>query len=107
MSKEIIITDENFKKEVLDAESPVLVDFWASWCAPCRMMGPVIEQLAEEYNGKCKIGKLNTEESPNTTAEYGITSIPTIIIFKDGKPVDQMIGVLAKEAIAKKLDSHI
>lgn len=105
MSKEITFNDANFKKEVLESKVPVLVDFWASWCGPCRMMAPVIEDLAEDYNGKAKIGKLSTEENPAITGEYGIISIPTMIIFKDGKPAEQIIGAVSKEAIAKKLDA--
>ena len=105
MSKEIMFNDANFKKEVLESKVPVLVDFWASWCGPCRMMAPIIEDLAEDYDGKAKIGKLSTEENPAITGEYGIISIPTMIIFKDGKPAEQIIGVVPKEAIAKKLDA--
>lgn len=105
MSKEITFNDANFKKEVLESKVPVLVDFWASWCGPCRMMAPIIEDLAEDYDGKAKIGKLSTEENPAITGEYGIISIPTMIIFKDGKPAEQIIGVVPKEAIAKKLDA--
>ena len=105
MSKEITFNDANFKKEVLESKVPVLVDFWASWCGPCRMMAPIIEDLAEDYDGTAKIGKLSTEENPAITGEYGIISIPTMIIFKDGKPAEQIIGVVPKEAIAKKLDA--
>lgn len=105
MSKEIMFNDANFKKEVLESKVPVLVDFWASWCGPCRMMAPIIEELAEDYDGKAKIGKLSTEENPAITGEYGIISIPTMIIFKDGKPAEQIIGAVPKEAIAKKLDA--
>ena len=105
MSKEVTLNDANFKKEVLESKVPVLVDFWASWCGPCRMMEPVIEELAEDYDGKAKIGKLSTEENPGTTGEYGIISIPTMIIFKDGKPAEQIIGAVPKDAITKKLDA--
>ena len=107
MGKELTFTDANFQDEVLKSDKAVLVDFWASWCAPCRMIGPVIEELAEEYEGKAKIGKVNTEENTTITGDYGIISIPTLIIFKDGKPVDQIIGVVSKDVIKKKLDAAL
>ena len=107
MGKELMFTDANFQDEVLKSDKAVLVDFWASWCAPCRMIGPVIEELAEEYEGKAKIGKVNTEENATITGDYGIISIPTLIIFKDGKPVDQIIGVVSKDVIKKKLDAAL
>jgi thioredoxin 1 len=90
---------------VLESTIPVLVDFWAPWCAPCRKMNPIIEELAKEYEGKIKVGKVNTEESSGITSDYGIISIPTFIIFKDGKPIDQIIGGVPKDAISKKLDA--
>ena len=105
MSHEITLTDDNFKKEVLESDKPVLVDFWASWCAPCRMIAPVVEELAGEYEGKAKVGKVNTEDNATITGQYGIISIPTLIIFKQGKPVDQIIGVVSKDVIKKKLDA--
>jgi len=107
MAKEITLNSDNFKAEVLDANVPVLVDFWATWCGPCRMVGPIIEELAEEYDGKAKIGKVNTEENAALAGEYGVISIPTLLIFKDGKPVDQIIGAVPKNIIAQKLDSVI
>ena len=105
MGNELTFTDDNFQKEVLESDIPVLVDFWATWCAPCRMIGPIIEELAIEYEGKFKVGKVNTEDNAATTGQYGIISIPTLILFKDGKPVDQIIGVVSKDAIKKKMDA--
>ena len=107
MDKEITLNSDNFKSEVLDSSVPVLVDFWATWCGPCRMVGPIVEELAEDYDGKAKIGKVNTEENAALAGEYGVISIPTLLIFKDGKPVDQIIGAVPKNIIAQKLDSVI
>jgi len=107
MGKEIELNETNFKQEVLESDVPVLVDFWATWCGPCRMVGPVVEEIAAEYEGKAKVGKVNTENNANLAGEYGVISIPTLIIFKNGKPVDQIIGAVPKEAIAKKLDAAI
>ncbi|MBF0105080.1 MAG: thioredoxin [Deltaproteobacteria bacterium] len=89
-------TDGNFENDVLKATTPVLVDFWASWCGPCRALSPVIDELADEYKGKLKVFKVNTDENPNTPSRYGVRGIPTIIVFKDGQIVDQSVGVVAK-----------
>jgi thioredoxin 1 len=98
-----MFNDENFEKEVLKSDIPVLVDFFAEWCGPCKMMGPVIEKLAEEYEGKWKIGKMDVDQSPKTSMEYGVQSIPTLMFFKDGKVVNTSVGFQAKEKIVAKL----
>jgi len=100
----IIVEDQNFEKEVLKSDLPVLVDFWASWCGPCLMVGPVIEELAEEYEGKIKFGKLNVDENPKTAEKYGILSIPTVIIFKEGKEVKRQVGFPGEEGYRKLLE---
>ena len=101
---EVTLTDANFKTEVLDATSPVLVDFWAPWCGPCQMIGPVVASIAKEYEGKIKVGKLNVDENPVIASEYGIMSIPTLKVFKEGKIVEEMVGVQPAQAIMQKID---
>ncbi len=104
---EITLTDQNFNKEVLQSDQVVLVDFWAPWCGPCRIVGPIVEQIAQEYLGKAKVGKLNVDENPVTSQNYGIMSIPSLLIFKNGQVVDQLIGAHPKEAIAERLDKAL
>ena len=102
---EINLNDENFKKEVLEADLPVLVDFWASWCGPCTMLGPVIAKLADDYQGRIKVCKVNVDEGKSAAAEYGVMSIPTLIVFKDGKVIDKFVGVLPKAKLEEKLEA--
>jgi thioredoxin 1 len=101
----ITLTDANFQKEVLQSDVPVLVDFWASWCGPCIALGPAIEQLAVEFQGKVKVGKLNVDDSPAVAQQFGIRSIPTMLFFNGGQVVDQQIGLLPKSQLAKKMES--
>ena len=104
MPTEIQLTDDTFKQEVLKSALPVLVDFWAPWCGPCKMLGPVIEELAKEYEGKVKICKLNTDEAPNSASEYRISAIPTVLLFKGGKLVQELVGLQPKEELKRRLD---
>lgn len=101
---EFEFTDSNFESEVLKSDIPVLVDFFAVWCGPCQMQGPIIEELAKEYEGKVKIGKLDVDAGPETKDKYGVLSIPTLILFKNGEEAEKMTGFQSKEALKKKLD---
>ena len=102
-----VVTDATFEQEVLKSDVPVLVDFWAPWCGPCRMIAPLIDQLAEEYAGKLKAVKLNTDESPSVATEYGIRSIPTVMIFKDGQKVDTVIGAVPKSTLTGTVEKYL
>ena len=106
-AKYITATDANFQSEVLESSQPVLVDFWAEWCGPCKMIAPSIEQLAEEFDGKAKIAKVNVDEQPRLAEQYGVRSIPTLLFFQDGKVADQLVGALPKDALAEKLNTMI
>jgi thioredoxin 1 len=107
MSDEITFTETNFDNEVLQAAGPVLVDFWAEWCGPCRMLAPIIEELAREFSGKAKVGKVNVDHNQTIAERYGIRSIPTLILFKNGSIVEQIVGVQSKEALKAKLEQVI
>ena len=104
---EIKVDDANFKQEVLESDIPVLVDFWAVWCAPCLMIAPIVEEIAKEYDGKLKVCKINVDEAPKTSSEYGIMSIPTLAIFKDGVLADKVIGVVPKAELVSKITPYV
>jgi|SRR3972149_11535497 len=104
MSEPIELTDDNFEQEVLKSDLPVLVDFWATWCGPCRMVGPIVDELAKEYVGKLKVGKLNVDNNGKTSIKYGIMSIPSLLFFKKGQVVDQMVGAAPKNSFVEKLE---
>ena len=104
MSKPFNVGDDNFEGTVLNADTPVLVDFWAPWCAPCRMIAPVVEELAEEFDGKISFAKLNCDENPGVPSRYNIRSIPTLIVFKGGEPVQQIVGLRSKVDLTKLLN---
>tara|TARA_B100000579_G_scaffold89933_1_gene70877 strand:+ start:133 stop:495 length:363 start_codon:yes stop_codon:yes gene_type:complete len=101
------ITDSNFNEEVLNADLPVLVDFWAEWCGPCKMVSPIVEELSEEYTGKIKVTKLDVDSNPQTAASFGIRGIPTLLMFKDGAAVDQIVGAVPKTTLKERLDQII
>jgi len=104
---EKVLSDKNFESEVLSGEGVVLVDFWAPWCGPCKMIAPIVEELAKDFDGKVKVGKLNVDENPQVAGQFGVMSIPTIIIFKDGSPKETFIGVQSKVFLADKLKALI
>lgn len=99
--------DNNFQTEVLDHKGVVFVDFWAPWCGPCRMLEPIVNELAQDYEGKARIAKLNVDDNQNTARKYGVMSIPTMLIFKNGEEVDRLVGVMPKEAISQRIDKWI
>ena len=105
MAKPREVSDTSFENEVIKSTVPVMVDFWAPWCGPCRMVAPVVEELAEEYDGRVSFVKLKTDENPTTAAQYGIRSIPTLLVFKGGQPVGQIIGFRPKSDLKKRLDA--
>lgn len=106
MSKPVEITDNNFN-EIINSDQPVLVDFWAEWCGPCKMIGPVVEELASDYDGKAVIGKVDVDANPEVSAKFGIRSIPTLLVFKNGEIVDKQIGAVPKSVLTQKLDAQV
>jgi thioredoxin 1 len=103
----VVLTDDNWKKEVMEAKEPVLVDFWAVWCPPCRMIAPAVEALASAYSGRVKVGKLNVDENPAVAQAFGIRSIPTLLVLKGGEVVDQQIGAVPQPRIAEMLEKQL
>lgn len=103
----LTFTDATFDKEVINSDVPVLVDFWAEWCGPCRMMGPTVDQVAKDYSGKVKIGKLDVDSNQGTAARYGIRGIPSLLLFKNGKVVDQKVGAIGKPEFQRMLDAQL
>ena len=106
MGKTIEITDNNFE-EIINSEKPVLVDFWAEWCGPCKMIGPVVEELAGDYEGKAVVGKVDVDANPVVSAKFGIRSIPTLLVFKNGEIVDKQVGAVPKGVLSQKLDAQV
>lgn len=107
MSKPVEVTDSNFQELVLDSEQPVLVDFWAEWCGPCKMIAPVLEELAEEMDGQLTIGKLDVDANMNTAMAYGVSSIPTLLLFKGGEAVERIVGLRQKKQLMGELEGHL
>jgi thioredoxin 1 len=105
--KPVELTDSSFETEVLKSTLPVLIDFWAIWCGPCRMVSPIVEEIAGEYTGKLKVGKVDVDSNTATAMQYGIRSIPTLLLFKDGQVVEQIIGAVPKRVIVDKLSRHL
>lgn len=107
MGEIIHLTDANFDKEVEQSSLPTLTDFWAAWCGPCKMIAPILEQLAQEYDGKMKVTKLDVDQNPTLATRFGVMSIPTLILFKNGQPVERIVGYMPKEKLVERLKPHL
>ena len=107
MEKPVEVDDTTFEEKVINEKTPVLVDFWAPWCGPCRAIAPILDELAEEYKGKMTIARLNVDEAPQSASKYGISAIPTMLLFKEGKPVSQLVGFRPKPELKKALDENL
>ncbi|MSQ25952.1 MAG: thioredoxin [Dehalococcoidia bacterium] len=105
MGKPVEVNDTNFDQQVLKSSIPVVVDFWAVWCGPCRMIAPIVEELANEYEGRVQFAKLNVDDNPRVSTQFGIRSIPTLLVFKDGKPVDQIVGAVPRREVVKRVEA--
>lgn len=107
MSNEVVLTDANFESEVLKSNVPVLVDFWAEWCYPCRMIAPAVSEISKEYSGKIKVGKLDTDKNFVTASQYGISGIPTLLLFQNGQVVDKIVGAVPKQHLQEKINPYV
>jgi len=107
MSSSAAVSDASFEQDVLKSDVPVLVDFWAPWCGPCRMVAPIVDEIAKEFEGQIKVFKLNTDENPNVASQYGIRSIPTLMLFKDGQKVETVVGAVPKSTLHTTITKHV